>query len=309
MSKTIKIGTRGSKLALWQAEFIKNKLLAHQISCEIVVIETKGDKILDQPFAEIGTKGIFTEEIESKLLSNEIHLAVHSAKDMQSTLPQGLEILAFTEREKPNDVVVSLNKNFKLDDSSMRNKVGTSSARRKALLNYFYPHITTTDARGNLQTRVKKLEDQQFDAMILAYAGIVRMDYDHLIVDVLPIDTFVPAVGQGSIAVEISSNMETTTRLQLRRILNDDITEACLKAERSFLATVEGGCSIPVFGNAVAIGNFLTLTAGIVSPDGKKLIKEGATDSLESSVKLGQAIGQKILNSGGREILKAIDKY
>jgi len=305
----IRIGTRGSKLALWQAKMIEGKLLSHDIPCEIVVIETKGDKNLDQPFAEIGTKGIFTEEIERKLLNNEIQLAVHSAKDMQSTLPNGLEILAFTEREKPNDVVVSLNKSFKLSDRSKSSLVGTSSARRKALLNYFYPHIKTTDARGNLQTRIKKMEEGQFEAMILAYAGIHRMAYDHMIVEVLPMDSFVSAVGQGSIALEISSQMDDNSKHQLRELLNHGYTEACLKAERSFLATVEGGCSIPVFGNSVVSGNMLTLTAGIVSPDGKKIIKETLSDQIDSAVQLGRTIAEKILNLGGREILKAIEKY
>ena len=159
MSDTIKIGTRSSKLAMWQTEYIARLLNEGGLKTEIIQIETKGDKILNQPFAEIGTKGIFTEEIENKLVSGEIDIAVHSAKDMQSSLPNGLEILAFTEREEPCDVVVSLDKNFSLRDESKAILVGTSSARRRAMLKYYFPHVEVTDARGNLQTRFRKMEE------------------------------------------------------------------------------------------------------------------------------------------------------
>ncbi len=197
----IKIGTRGSKLALWQAYYIENLLQKGGIETEIVIIETKGDKILDRSLSKIGSKGVFTQELEDQLRSGVIDIAVHSAKDLQSELDSDFEIIAFTEREHANDVLVSHNSNLSLT-SGESFTVGTSSTRRIAMIRHFYPHIKTVDMRGNLQTRLRKLEEGHCDALLLAYAGVHRMEYDDKIAEHLSLDEFTPAVGQGSVAVE-----------------------------------------------------------------------------------------------------------
>jgi hydroxymethylbilane synthase len=191
--QTIKLGTRGSKLALWQAYFVKETLEAGGLPVEIVIIETKGDQILDRSLSKIGSKGVFTEELEEKLLSGEIHIAQHSAKDLQSDLGENFEIIAFSEREKVNDVLISFDKSLTLE-SGQPFVVGTSSTRRVAMLKHFYPHIKTVDMRGNLQTRMGKLESGVCDALLLAFAGVHRMGYEEHIAQLITTDTFTPAV-------------------------------------------------------------------------------------------------------------------
>src|SRR6476620_696630 len=243
--KPIRIGTRGSKLALWQAYHVEEKLQAAGLQTEIVIITTKGDKILDRSLAKIGSKGVFTEELEDSLRDGSIDMAVHSAKDVQSVLADEFELLAFMERENPSDVVLSFDPNFSLDKEGI--VVGTSSTRRKALLKKFYPHVQTVEARGNLQTRLQKLEEKQFDALLLAYAGVHRMDYGKWVTEVLSLDKFIPAVGQGSVAIETAKNLEPAKKETLKKILDHKETAVCLKTERAFLRTMEGGCSIPSF--------------------------------------------------------------
>lgn len=306
MKELIKIGTRGSKLALWQAFHVARLLEEKGFSTEVLTIETKGDKILNQPFAEIGSKGIFTEEIEHKLLSKEIDIAVHSAKDMQSVLPEGLELIAFTEREKANDVLVSLNKDFSLNHKEKELIVGTSSARRRAMLKHFFPNVKAVDARGNLQTRIQKMKDGQFEAMILAFAGVHRMEYDDLIVDILPLENFTPAVGQGSIAIEAYVFEEEEKKERIREALNHATTEYCLKAERAYLRTLEGGCSIPIFGHAILNNNQLQLHGGIAHPNGKVILRETVVGNKEESEKLGEDLAQLIIQQGGDKVLEDI---
>jgi hydroxymethylbilane synthase len=305
MDLKINIGTRGSQLALWQARSIASMLHDRGIEPNIVVIETQGDKQLNKPFAEIGSKGIFTQELEIQLISGKIDIAVHSAKDMQSTLPEGLEIIAFAKREEPHDVLVSFNRNLKLSDSSGY-LIGTSSARRKALMKLYFPHIKTVEARGNLQTRIRKMQEGHYDAMILAYAGIHRMDYDSLIIEKLQLDQFIPAVGQGSIAVEASSAIDPDKRSLLKTILNHEDSEYCIVAERSFLRTLEGGCSIPIFGLAEITGDTLTLNAGVVNAGGTKILKEVIRGKKQDADEIGNTLADIILAKGGREILKDI---
>ncbi len=305
MNFNIKIGTRGSKLALWQANHVANLLHENGVSTEIITIETKGDKNLNQPFSAIGTKGIFTEEIENKLLTGEIDIAVHSAKDMQSELPPGLEIIAFLERELPNDVLISNNKDINVKNIASY-KIGTSSARRKAFLKHYYPTVEIVESRGNLQTRIKKMEDGHCDALILAYAGIHRMGYDHLIREKLSLDTFTPAVAQGSIAIECSIALENNKKNKVREILSDPTTWFCLTAERSFLRTLEGGCSIPIFCLATIDSMKIILHGGVVGLDGVEICRESISDSLSASKMIGIALAHKVLNSGGASILKSI---
>lgn len=301
----IKIGTRGSKLALWQAYYIEELLQADGIETEIVIIETKGDKILDKALSKIGSKGVFTEELEAALRNGTIDIAVHSAKDLQSSLEEDLPIIAFTEREVVNDVLVSYEKNL---DLSKEIVVGTSSTRRVALLKHYYPHVKVVDMRGNLQTRFKKMENEDCEAMILAYAGVHRMKLDEHIVFKFPIDTFVPPVGQGSVAIQSSLSTSEEKREKVRALCNNLETEYCLLAERAYLRTLDGGCSIPVFGNAILEGESVKLEGGIVSLDGQELLKESLTTAKENAEQLGEDLANKISDLGGKRILEEIRK-
>jgi hydroxymethylbilane synthase len=305
----IKIGTRGSKLALWQAYYIEEKLKAQGADTEIVIIETKGDKILDKSLSKIGSKGLFTEELEEQLRLGKIDIAVHSAKDLQSELPQDLKVIAFTARETVNDVVVSFDKSFSLH-SQKPFVVGTSSTRRVAMLKAYFPHIRVVDMRGNLQTRLRKLEENHCDALILAYAGVHRMNYDDLIVEMIPTERFTPAVGQGSVAIEIAENLIPEKIDLIRNACNDTDTEKCLLAERAYLRKLQGGCSIPVFGNASlsASKDEIILRGGIISLDGKQIIREEIIGDISTSEMIGEALANIILEKGGDKILKEIKK-
>ena len=302
MNKVIKIGTRGSKLAMWQAQFVADSLQKGNIKTEIIPIETKGDKILDVAIGKIGSKGVFTEEIEAYLRSGEIDIAVHSAKDLQSSLSGEFELIAFTKREVPNDVLVGNNKNVRLEDGSDW-LIGSSSTRRVSFLKHYYPNIKTIAVRGNLQTRLRKMEEGQCDALLLAYAGVHRMNFDHLILEKLPVDIFTPAVGQGSIAIEIKKDIDNEIKGSIRQWVNDEDTEVCLRAERSFLKTLEGGCSIPVFGYAVVEYDQLILKGGVISLDGKQIVQDTFTGYKNAPVETGMKLGHKILSMGGEEIL------
>lgn len=306
MENLIRIGSRGSKLALWQTHYIADLLHNGGFKTEIVTMETKGDKILTAPFAEIGTKGLFTEELEEKLKSGEIDIAVHSAKDMQTDLGQDLDIIAYTKREEPNDVLISFDKNFSIHDNSTEIIVGTSSTRRRAVLKHYYPHVKAVEARGNLQTRFRKMEEGQFQAMILAYAGVHRMGYDCHIIEKLPLSVFTPAVGQGSIAIESSNKVSSQKREKIRALVNDESTEPCILAERAFLRKLQGGCSIPVFGLATLNGKQVEITGGVISLDGAQMIRETISGSISDAEKIGIVLADKILTKGGDKILSDI---
>ena len=301
------IGTRGSKLALWQAYFVQEKIQTAGHEAEIKVIETKGDKILDVAISKIGSKGVFTEEIEEQLANGSIDIAVHSAKDLQSSLDDGFEIIAFSEREKMNDVVVSHLENFDFGNKEKEWVIGTSSTRRIATLKHFHPHIKTVDIRGNLQTRIRKMEEGLCDGILLAYAGVHRMEYDEMIKYELPLDEFTPAVGQGSIAIEVHESLEESKKEIVRFAINHNHSETCLKAERAYLRYLDGGCSIPVFGLAKLNGiNNLQLEAGIISLDGQERISLKMSDTPENAEKLGTIMAKTILAKGGDKILKEI---
>jgi hydroxymethylbilane synthase len=304
MNKLFRIGTRGSKLALWQAEHVANLIKPSGYETEIVPIETRGDKILNVSIAKIGSKGVFTEEIEEKLLDGSIDIAVHSAKDLSSEIQDELELIAFTERELANDVLISTNKNITLKSENI--KVGTSATRRVAFLKHFYPTITAVNIRGNLQTRLTKLQAGECDALLLAYAGVHRMGYDNLIVEKIETSYFVPSVGQGSVAVECHKKLSFAKKEILRRWVNHPETEACIRAERSFLKTMQGGCSIPVFGYAHLDSDLVTLKGGIISLDGRQVIKAKQSSALEKVKELGEAVAKEVLTNGGADILKSL---
>lgn len=304
-AQTIRIGTRGSALALWQAHHIATLLTKGGLLPQIVTFETKGDKILDKSLAKIGSKGVFTAELEEGLREGAVDIAVHSAKDMQSQLPQDLEIIAFTERELTNDVLISFNKSVSLENNQPY-VVGTSSTRRVAMLKHYYPHIRTVDMRGNLQTRMKKLEDGQCEAIILAFAGVHRMNFDQHIVANLPLDKFTPAVGQGSVAVESSVALDAEKRSIIRQLCNHEATEYCLLAERAYLNKLQGGCSIPVFALATLQQDTLQISGGIISLNGKVMVKKHLESSSQEAVALGHRLAAEVLGSGGDQILQDI---
>jgi hydroxymethylbilane synthase len=305
MDKIIRIGTRASKLAMWQAEHVAELIKPSGYRTEIFPMETKGDKIQNVSIAKIGSKGVFTEEIEEKLLEGSIDIAVHSAKDLASEIHDDLELIAFTEREVVNDVLLSFKKGLNLATSGPI-RVGTSSTRRVAFLKHFYPHTEAISIRGNLQTRISKLEAGECDALLLAYAGVHRMGFDDLIVEKIETSYFVPPVGQGSIAVECHKKLSFQKKEIIERWVNHPATEDCIRAERAFLKTLKGGCSIPTFGYAHYEEDLITLKAGIISLNGKEVVKIKKTGSPDDFRELGEAVGEEVLRSGGEQILRQI---
>lgn len=299
----IKIGTRASKLALWQAEDVAERIKAAGGTPEIIKISTKGDKILDKALSKIGSKGVFTEELEAALRSHDIDIAVHSAKDLPSELDNDLPIVAFTDREKANDVLVSFNKNISLEDEIV---VGTSSTRRVALLKHYYPKVKVVNMRGNLQTRFAKMEKGDCDAMILAYAGIHRMAFDERIAAMLPENIFTPPAGQGCMAIQCHDGIDREKRELLRDSCNNELTERCLTAERAFLKTMNGGCSIPTYAMAVLQGDLIVINGGIVSLDGTKMVRHTVVKSSTEAVVAGVELARRVLDDGGDEILSGI---
>lgn len=300
----IRIGTRASKLALWQAEHVANLLHQGGLETEVIPMDTLGDKILDVSISKIGSKGVFTEEIEQQLRAGTIDIGVHSAKDMPSQLPEGFELIAFTEREAPNDVLLSFDKNIRLSTKPLI--VGTSSNRRLSTLKRYYPHVEAVPMRGNLQTRMAKMEAGHCQALLLAYAGVHRMGYNEFIVEHLSTDEFTPAVGQGSIAIEISGNIASEKAALIKKYVNHAESEKRLLAERAFLRKLEGGCSIPAFALATLEGDNLTIKGGLISLDGKEAVQETLTGPKSEAAALGNKLGTLILNNGGEPILKSI---
>lgn len=302
----VAIATRKSKLAMWQTETVAAMLEAAGMTTRIASMETIGDKVLDTSIAKIGSKGVFTEELEEQLAAGATDIAVHSAKDMQSTLPEGFELIAFTDREKVNDVLVSDDGSINIDDTSRPLRIGTSSVRRVALLKHYYPHVETVEMRGNLQTRIRKMREGACDALMLAYAGVKRMEYDDLIVKIFSEEEFIPPVGQGCIAIEAATSLEAVKRERIRGCLNNPESEACLLAERAYLRQLEGGCSIPAFGLATLRGTSLTLEVGLASIDGQQVLRHTVTGSMGEAVAMGESAGKYILDNGGKEMLAEI---
>lgn len=296
----IKIGTRGSKLALWQSNFIATELVKNNPNTEIelVKVQTQGDKILDAPLAKIGGKGLFTKELELQLLAGTIDIAVHSLKDVPTELDERFKIAAITRRENPFDAFVS-NKFSSFDELPQGAIVGTSSLRRAAQILILRPDLKIKNLRGNVDTRLKKLDAGEFDAVILATAGLKRLGYDSRIKQTLT--QIIPAAGQGAIAVEIRADDDKT--FDAVKFLNDAETCAAVKVERDFLKVVGGGCQIPVGIFAEVDGEKISARAVIASLDGKNFVKDTAVDTLENLNDFGKNFAEKLLHNGGREIL------
>lgn len=299
--RRIRIGTRNSKLALWQANYVADLLDAGGFQPELVPMETKGDKVLNVTLSKIGSKGVFTEELEMALMRKRIDIAVHSAKDLPSKLPDGFQVLSFCERESFDDVIVS-EKEVDLNDPNL--VLGTSSTRRIALLKHYYPHIKTIDARGNLQTRVEKLKNGLMHGLVLAYAGVARMKMDHLIKYWFDTERFTPPVGQGAVAIESHDNLDAELANSIKKLTNHSATEKLISIERAFLRKMDGGCSIPVFGLAqMEQDGQVELTGGIASLNGKQLIRR---TMYGSGKELGISLAEEILASGGDRVLNEI---
>ena len=303
------VGTRSSQLALWQADFVIGELKKKypELVVEKRLMTTKGDKILNAPLAKIGGKGLFTKELETAMLAGEIDIAVHSLKDMPVVVPEGLVITAITQRADPGDAFVSP-KYESFQQLPRGAKVGTSSLRRKAQLLHARPDLKIEDLRGNVNTRLRKMEEENFDGIILACAGLKRLGFGDKIRQVLPQAMCLPAVGQGALAIECRQADKQTR--ELLEFLNDRSTRLCTEAERGFLATVEGGCQVPVGVHAV-MGETGTLQveAVIASLDGSTLLREvakaEAKDAQEARA-IGISLAEKLLDRGGREILHSI---
>ena len=274
----VKIGTRGSQLAIWQANFIASKLAEKNIDVEIVKVQTQGDKILDAPLAKIGGKGLFTKELERQLSDGKINIAVHSLKDVPTELDAAFKIAAITKRENPFDAFVS-NKFSNFDELPEGAIIGTSSLRRAAQILMLRPDLQIKNLRGNVDTRLKKLDANEFDAIILAAAGLKRLGHGERIRQTLT--QIIPAAGQGALAVEIRADDEKT--FDAIKFLNDFETCAATKIERDFLQVIGGGCQIPVGIYAAVDGEKISARAVIASIDGKNFVKDFATDTLKKA--------------------------
>lgn len=305
MAIPITIITRSSKLAMWQAHFIADQLTNAGAIVRINPIETKGDKVLNTTLSKIGSKGVFTEELETALLEGRADIAVHSAKDMPSELPNELEIIAFSEREKVNDVLVSNKKEVSLEDGIT---IGTASTRRVGLLKHYFPNCSVVPVRGNLQTRFKKMESGTCDALLLAYAGVHRMGMGEYIVHEFDTTRFTPQTGQGAIAIEASSNLDSKKKDLITSACNNSISQLEISCERSFLHTMKGGCSVPVFAYAKEENNTITLNAGIIGLQGEEKIQHTFEDQRANAHILGKHAAEVILAKGGKELLDAIKK-
>ena len=302
---TLRIGTRGSRLALWQADFIKSKISAKfpDIQIKIEIIKTEGDKLINSPLSKIGGKGVFVKDIEEALLSNKIDLAVHSLKDMPSFLPPGLIIGAVTKRQHPADAIVSKN-NIKLEDLTPGSRVGTGSLRRKAQILHHFPALEIVPIRGNVDTRLKKLETENLDAIVLAVAGLQRMGFDDKISQIIDTDIIIPAPGQGIIAVETRDDDKNT-----QKILNDlndlnSLSESLL--ERSFLKSLRGDCNIPAGCYARVEGESISSIGFISDETGESMITSRMFGKSSDSEELGILLFNKLLDKGASELVKEI---
>lgn len=306
MKKNIRIGTRGSQLALWQANFIKSEIerFFPDLLVELKVIKTTGDMITDRPLAMVGGKGLFVKEIETALLNNDIDLAVHSMKDMPGELPKGLMIGAIPERENPFDVLISKDGRL-LVDYEKGAAIGTSSLRRASQIKHVRPDLRIVSIRGNLDTRIKKLKSGEYDAIVLAAAGLRRLGQESEITEYLNEPVMIPAVGQGALCIETRKDDGRIDSIMVK--LDHYDTRVCVTGERAFLKQIEGSCHIPVACYGKIIDNEVVLTAVVASEDGKDLIKEQLVSPMDKVKSQGRALADLVLEKGGKKILECLN--
>ncbi len=292
MNKTIRIGTKENKLGLWQAEYVASLIKPSGYNTEVFSFE-----------APESGRSEFKKNLEINLLNGNIDIAVHHAKDLPADLHEELELIAFTERELPNDALISHHKNLNLQTSII---IGASSIRRIAFIKHFYPTAQSVFAPGDLPAQIQHMQEGKYDALLLAYADVHHLGYDNLIIEKIETSYFVPAVGQGGIVVECHKKLSFDKKEVIQRWVNHEETEDCIRTERSFSKTLNRGYNIPVFGYAQYEGNLITLKAGIISLDGKQVVKTKRSSTVAESKELGKKVAIEVLETGGTKILKEI---
>lgn len=305
MSKTLRIATRKSLLAMWQAEHIKARLeqLHPNLAVELLPMSTRGDVILDTPLAKIGGKGLFVKELEVAMLEGQADLAVHSMKDLPVEFPDGLELFGICEREDPRDAFVS-NNYARLEDLPEGAIVGTCSLRRKCQILANFPHVVVHDLRGNVQTRLRKLDEDQFDAIILAASGLIRLDLSARIKQRIPADLCLPANGQGVLGIECRSD-DTATKALLDPLTCRD-TRSCVLAERAMNRRLQGGCQVPIGAYAELHGDQLHLRGLVGRPDGSEIIEGDIKGHRDHAEALGTELAEYLLSRGAGKILNDV---
>lgn len=301
-TRTIRIATRKSDLAMWQAKYVQAKLLEHHshIQVELLPMSTQGDRILDTPLAKIGGKGLFIKELEIAMQKGEADIAVHSMKDVPVAFPEGFGLHAICERENPFDAFVS--NNFKsLDELPIGAVVGTSSLRRQCQIRAYRSDLVIRDLRGNVNTRLAKLDDGQYDAIILASAGLIRLGMQDRIAQEISTGDSLPAVGQGAVGIECRN--DDAELIQLLQALNHDATSARVHAERAMNAKLEGGCQVPIGSFAVLENDELVLRGLVGTVDGSRILKASAQGSINDAIAIGESVAGQLLEQGAKEIL------
>jgi hydroxymethylbilane synthase len=293
------IASRGSQLALWQARWVESQLSSRGHECRIEIIKTTGDKITDVPLAKVGTKGLFTKEIEEALIDGRADLAVHSLKDLPTELPAGLVLAAIPEREDPRDAVLGK----KIADLPPGAKVGTSSLRRAAQLRKLRPDLTIESVRGNLDTRIRKLDEGKYDAIVLAAAGLKRLGWGDRIAEILDADRMCSAVGQGALAIE---TRESGAGFDACKALDHAPTHAAVTAERGVLGALGGGCQVPIGAYATVAGDRLTIRAIVAAPDGSDMITAESAGRAADAAAIGAKLGADLLSRGAAKILEEV---
>ena len=296
----IVVGSRGSQLALWQARHISAALEALGVKTRLEIIKTTGDKIQDVPLAQVGGKGLFTKEIEEALLAGDIDLAVHSLKDMPTGLPEGLTLAAIPPREDARDALIGK----RLCELKAGDRVGTSSLRRAAQLHALGRGFIIENLRGNVDTRLRKLDEGLFASIVLAAAGLRRLGWADRICEVLDPEIMCPAVGQGALAIETRDDRGAAQRIAQK--LDHTETRAAVTAERALLGTLEGGCQVPIGAHAIVQGTKLMLRAIVSSPDGQRVIRTSITGPASEAQQLGRKAGEQLLAQGAAEVLKGL---
>ena len=301
------IGSRGSKLALWQANFVKKELERknQNVSIDIKIISTRGDKILDMALSKIGNKNLFTKELEVQLLEKKIDMAVHSLKDLQTTIPKGLKLAAVTKRHNAQDVLIARRKGITLNDLKEGTTIATGSLRRECQLLHFRPDIKVAELRGNVPTRIERFLKSDWDGIILACAGVERLKMNKYISSYISTDVMLPAVGQGALGIEI--HKENYFAEELVKTIHHENTYCAVMAERALLKTLEGGCQVPIGAFAEVKPNGLYLDAMVGSLDGTITFRKRARGSKYYPEKLGKSVAKDLLNAGAKIILNEIN--
>jgi hydroxymethylbilane synthase len=307
--KLLRIGTRASQLALWQANWVKSELEKRYPGMEVTLtkIKTQGDKILDVPLAMVGGKGLFVKEIEEAMLRGEIDIAVHSMKDVPTIFPEGLALRCITEREDCRDIVI-LRPGFKSwKDLPQGARIGTSALRRKAQLLHLRPDLQMVDIRGNVETRIRKLTEDNLDAVILAAAGMHRLGFSSQIGEYLPVYVSIPAIGQGALGIE--SRIDDDQTNSLIDFFNHPETDWAVRAERAFLKRLEGGCQVPIACHGTVEGETLSLTGFVSDCEGVRCLKKTTTGAVHNAEQIGTSLGDDLLILGAGKILNEVYQH